>query len=277
MTVRYTAIDSMEESALRDVDRNADRWRDKIELRLDNRQVFFLFFGSAVVACMLFVLGVMVGKRIESRGQAAAPELQDPLAALDRAHKPAAGVAAPAPQLTFPNTLIAPPAKPKSATPKLAVAAPVAKPVAPPVALAKPVTPPVALVKPVQALAPQPPKPIAPAAAQAPRPIAPVAAPPKPAAPAAAAASKPGAMAPAADPAKSKGRFTLHLSTFATADEASAFAQRYPGAFVISGDVPGRGMAYRVRYGNFPTFKDATSAKDSFEKQHGTIALVAAR
>jgi hypothetical protein len=287
MTVRYTAIDSMEESALRDVDRNAERWRDKIELRLDNRQVFFLFFGSAVVACMLFVLGVMVGKRIESRGQAAAPELQDPLAALDRAHKPAAGVAAPAPQLTFPNTLIAPPAKPKSATPKLAVAAPLAKPAAPPVALAKPVTPPVALakpvtppvalVKPVQALAPQPPKPIGPAAAQAPKPIVPVAAPAKPAAPAAAAASKPGAMAPAADPAKTKGRFTLHLSTFATADEASAFAQRYPGAFVISGDVPGRGMAYRVRYGNFPTFKDATSAKDSFEKQHGTIALVAAR
>src|SRR4029453_3863435 len=122
MTVRYTAIEGMQEPALRDVDHNAERWRDKIELRLDNRQVFFLFFGSAVVACMLFVLGVMVGKRIESRGQAAAPELQDPLAALDRAHKPAAGVAAPAPQLTFPNTLIAPPAKPKSA--KLAVVAP---------------------------------------------------------------------------------------------------------------------------------------------------------
>jgi len=296
----------MEESALRDVDRNAERWRDKIELRLDNRQVFFLFFGSAVVACMLFVLGVMVGKRIESRGQAAAPELQDPLAALDRAHKPAAGVAAPAPQLTFPNTLIAPPTRPKSATVKLAVAAPVAKPVpapapvakpvlAPvavakpvpaPVAVAKPVPAPVAVAKPVPAavaksvpaLAPQLLKPIAPAAGpQPPRPIAPVAAPSKPGAPAAAAASKPGAMAPAADPVKSKGKFTLHLSTFATADEASAFAQRYPGAFVVSGEVPGRGMTYRVRYGNFPTFKDATGAKDSFEKQHGTIALVAAR
>jgi len=59
MTVRYTAIEGMEEPALRDVDHNAERWRDKIELRLDNRQVFFLFFGSAVVACMLFVLGVM--------------------------------------------------------------------------------------------------------------------------------------------------------------------------------------------------------------------------
>ena len=104
----------------------------------------------------------------------------------------------------------------------------------------------------------------------------PAAAPPKPAAPAAA-ASRPGAMAPAVDLAKSKGKFTLHLSTFATAEEASAFAQRYPGAFVVSGELPGRGMTYRVRYGNFPTFKDATGAKDSFEKQHGTIALVAAR
>jgi cell division septation protein DedD len=134
------------------------------------------------------------------------------------------------------------------------------------------------------AAAPQPPKPIA--AATAPKPIAPAAAPqlPKPIA----AAAAPKAIAPAsavalksagapADPVKSKGKFTLHLSTFATADEANAFAQRYPGAFVISGDVPGRGMAYRVRYGNFPSYKDATSAKESFEKQHGTIALVAAR
>src|SRR6478609_597028 len=123
MTVRYTAVESMEEPVLRDVDRNAERWRDKIEVRLDNRQVFFLFFGSAVVACMLFVLGVMVGKRIESRGQAAAPEMQDPLAALDRAHnKPAAGAEAAAPELTFPNTLIAPASRAKGAKPAAAPA-----------------------------------------------------------------------------------------------------------------------------------------------------------
>src|SRR6478752_4988883 len=125
MTVRYTAVESMEEPVLRDVDRNAERWRDKIEVRLDNRQVFFLFFGSAVVACMLFVLGVMVGKRIESRGQASSPELQDPLAALDRAHAPAVGpVAVAAPQLTFPNTLIAPTIRP--AKPAKVASAPVA-------------------------------------------------------------------------------------------------------------------------------------------------------
>ena len=70
----------MDEPALRDV----ERWKDKIEVRLDNRQVFFLFFGSALCACMLFVLGVIVGKRLESRGRAAAPEVQDPLAVLDR-------------------------------------------------------------------------------------------------------------------------------------------------------------------------------------------------
>jgi septal ring-binding cell division protein DamX len=287
----------MEESALRDVDRNAERWRDKIELRLDNRQVFFLFFGSAVVACMLFVLGVMVGKRIESRGQAASPDLQDPLAALDRAHKPVAGAApAPAPQLTFPNTLIAPPTLPRPKAVKIASVAPAPKPV-PLAAPPKPIAP-IAVApeapKPIApALAPKAPKPIAAvvapkpiAAALAPKPIAAAPAPkpiaaavaPKPIVPLPAASTKPIAAAPA-DPAtaKAKGKYTLHLSTFATADEANAFAQRYPGAFVISGDVAGRGATYRVRYGNFPSYKDATSAKETFEKQHGTIALIAAR
>jgi cell division septation protein DedD len=88
-------------------------------------------------------------------------------------------------------------------------------------------------------------------------------------------AAKPVAVA--ADAPKGKGKFTLHLSTFATADDASAFADKYPGAFVVAGEVPGKGTAYRVRYGNFASFKDATAAKESFEKQHNLIALVAAR
>ncbi|MFL5304610.1 MAG: SPOR domain-containing protein [Polyangia bacterium] len=242
MTVRYTAVDSMEAPALldvdRDVDRSVERWREKIEIRLDNRQVFFLFFGSAVVACMLFVLGVMVGKRIESRGQAeAAAPPADPLAALDRVHQPPPGVAAPEPALTFPRTLAgsqaaAPPPKAKP-TPRVLAAAPVAKPV---------VAKPVALKAAAPVVAPAPVEPTAPAT-----------------------------------PAKGKGKFTLQISTFATSAEADAFAQRFPGAFVISGAVPGKGMVYRVRYGNFGSFKEATAAKDGFEKQHNMIALVAAR
>ena len=259
MTVRYTAVAGMDDSPLRDAERHVERWRDKLELRLDNRQVFFLFFGSAVVACMLFVLGVMVGKRIESRGQAATPELQDPLAALDRVQKPAAGAApAATPQLTFPNQLIGSGVKPAKPPAAVKLAVPAVKPAAaPPPVVNKPAPP---VVKPAA-----PPALAKPAAA--PKPVAAPVVKPAAAAPA----------APVADPAKTKGKFTLHLSTFATSDDAAAFAHRYPGAFVISGEVPGKGMTYRVRYGNFPSFKDATSAKESFEKQHGTIALVAAR
>src|SRR5437868_15469999 len=78
--MRYTSESTMDDRALRDV----ERWKDKIEVRLDNRQVFFLFFGSALVACLLFILGVIVGKRLESRGKAMAPEIEDPLALLDK-------------------------------------------------------------------------------------------------------------------------------------------------------------------------------------------------
>ena len=133
MSLRYTAVASMDGPALEDADPNVERWREKIEVKLDNRQVFFLFFGSAVVACMLFVLGVMVGKRIESRGQADAPVLADPLAALDRAHQPPPGVAAPDPQLTYASTLAGAPklkgagAHPLSSQPKVLAKAPVPK------------------------------------------------------------------------------------------------------------------------------------------------------
>ncbi|HXT96853.1 MAG TPA: SPOR domain-containing protein [Polyangia bacterium] len=234
MSLRYTAVTSMDGPALEESDRNVERWREKIEVKLDNRQVFFLFFGSAVVACMLFVLGVMVGKRIESRGQADAPVLQDPLAALDRAHQPPVGVAAPVPQLTFPSTLGGSASRGKGSV-HAALAAP--PKIAPPKAPAAPK--PVALAKP-------------------------------------AAAAKPVAAA-ALDPAKVKGKYTLQISSFATSAEAQAFVQKLPGAFVIAGDVPGKGTLYRVRFGNYASYKDAAAAKEGFEKQHNMIALVAAR
>ncbi|MGB8297662.1 MAG: SPOR domain-containing protein [Polyangia bacterium] len=95
----YTSGVAMDQRGLRDV----ERWRDKIEVRLDNRQVFFLFFGSALVACLLFVLGVVVGKRLESRGRALAPEVEDPLALLDKVATTPRSTQTPA--VTFPQTL----------------------------------------------------------------------------------------------------------------------------------------------------------------------------
>src|SRR5438552_1066150 len=92
--------------------RDADRIKDKLEVSLDGRQVFFLFFGGAVLACLVFVLGVMVGKRLESRERvarkAATSAAIDPLAALDElgADERAAGAATPAAdELAFPSAL----------------------------------------------------------------------------------------------------------------------------------------------------------------------------
>jgi len=67
--------------------READLYKDKIEVSLDGRQIFYLFFGGAVIVGLVFVLGVMVGRRVEARGhvdRARTTAAVDPLAALDR-------------------------------------------------------------------------------------------------------------------------------------------------------------------------------------------------
>src|ERR1700753_2789373 len=81
--------------------RDLDRWKDKVEISLDGRQIFFLFFGSAVAACLIFVVGVLIGKRIEARALALQPApIEDPLAALDQL-----GDADEADELTFHKAL----------------------------------------------------------------------------------------------------------------------------------------------------------------------------
>src|SRR3954467_14343453 len=135
--MRYTFSSTMNDRTLGGIEseRESDRWKDKIEVRLDNRQVFFLFFGSALVAPMLFILGVMVGKRLESRGKAVAPEIEDPLALLDK-------VAA------------APPAA--EPTPRPPAAAPSPAPVRPPAPVRVPGAPPRAGDPPARAHRPAP-------------------------------------------------------------------------------------------------------------------------
>lgn len=52
---------------------------------LNGRQIFFLFIGSALCACLIFAAGVVCGRRVERRAAAAAQTttVTDPLAALD--------------------------------------------------------------------------------------------------------------------------------------------------------------------------------------------------
>lgn len=67
--------------------REPELYKDKIEVSLDGRQIFYLFFGGAVIVGLVFVLGVTVGRRVEARGHvehARTSAAEDPLAALDR-------------------------------------------------------------------------------------------------------------------------------------------------------------------------------------------------
>jgi len=286
----YTSGAAMEERGLRDI----ERWRDKIEVRLDNRQVFFLFFGSALVACMLFVLGVIVGKRLESRGRAVSPEIEDPLALLDKVATAPRAVQS---GVTFPQALFGNGGKAAGTDkhgkkPLLAAPAPVPAPV--PVAAEKPESvKPVALVETPKVSASSKPAPIASEAGDAkPVVIKAEAKQPKVAekseAKPAEAPAKPKLVEPketkpvgiptvAAGESKGKARFALQLSSFQTKAEAEAFAQKFEGErpYLVVSEIPEKGTWYRVRVGDYASAKDALVAKQSFEKKHNVIAYVA--
>lgn len=86
--------------------RDSDRLKEKLEVSLDNRQIFYLLFGSALVACLVFVIGVLVGKKLENRKHKQRPPgAADELALIDRDTKLAAK------GLTFHDELIKPDAR----------------------------------------------------------------------------------------------------------------------------------------------------------------------
>lgn len=57
--------------------------KDKVEFSLDNRQIFFLFFGLSVVGCFVFAMGVMVGKRGEMHELPAVAQQEESIVLLD--------------------------------------------------------------------------------------------------------------------------------------------------------------------------------------------------
>ena len=304
--------------------RDLNRWKDKVEVSLDGRQLFFLFFGSAVVACGLFVLGVLVGKRIEARALAMSPPpIEDPLAALDqlgdatdveenltyqqslaegspaRTGQAAATEKAPAvaePSPAAPATAVATTA-PTTAVPKPSPAAPGVTAAEPPAAAepapsapsANPKTTPTAPTPPAlrpgattatglasketatsaSAAAAKQPEPGA-----APKVVTVSAAAAEPAAKAlpTLAGKKPEPPAPA-------GRFTLQLSAFPERGDAEDFIKKLQAQgykpFMVASEIPGKGMFYRVRLGDFPSREAALGAKTEFEKKHRMIAYVA--
>jgi cell division protein FtsN len=65
--------------------REMHKWKDKTEFSLDNRQIFFLFFGLSVIGCFVFALGIMTGRRLQwvPGQESAARADDDSLALLD--------------------------------------------------------------------------------------------------------------------------------------------------------------------------------------------------
>ena len=237
-------------------------YKDKIEVSLDGRQIFYLFFGGAVVACLVFVLGVMVGRRLEARAHvdraAATSARKDPLAALDRLAEgkgeltyPAALRGSDAPVAEVDRAIQAVTAEPPAKAPSKADAKP--EPKVEPKPEAKPEAK--AIAKPDAKPDPKPdPKSDAKASAG----DGPV--------------NKPDAAS------SSKNKFTLQLSAFQDKAEAEAFLATVKGAgygaYVVSADVDGKGTFYRVRLGNYGTYDEAVAAKAEFERRVPKIAYV---
>jgi cell division septation protein DedD len=238
--------------------RDAERMKDKIEVSLDNRQIVVLFFGGAVVACLVFVLGVMVGRRLEARervAQRAATSAQiDPLAALDElgSDEQADDKGA---DLAFANALSAEGQKHAAAGASAKEAAKAA---------------PAAAKEPVKEAAKEPAKDVGAAQEVA------VDKPEK--ADKSEKAEKSDKAKDADKDKKKKSRFTLQISSFQDRSEADALLAKLAGAgykpFMVTSSVPDKGVFFRVRVGDFGSKSDAQDAKADFEKKQHLLAYV---
>ncbi len=274
--------------------------KDKVEFSLDNRQIFFLFFGMSVVGCFVFAMGVMVGKRGEllplpgANQQANVVTAEDVddvrIAAADYAFKD--GLLRPAtddvPETRDPSVpprdeavvraerdaASAKPQKKPGSTKKLpAIPAPTPKDAAKPVpnlggTMTAEASPPAA-----KSAAPAEAKPAAvpPAAA---KPL-----PPPPGDEVLLAAVKPSAAVADSDEAKARNKkgWTLQMKAFSVAADAEKLADKLRRngheVRIESGEANGR-MWHRVRMGEFESWDAALNAKTAFEKSEQVIAYV---
>jgi len=265
--------------------RDTHRMREKYDLSLDSRQVVSLLIGGIVVLGAVFVLGVLVGKKLA--GTPHADRAPDLLTALD--HKSdALERASAAPPLTFQEELTKPATPAPTAVRAPAAAAPAVvatstpAPATPAASPAPPATWPSA-TKLTPAARPPPATPVAdskPAAKTEPE---------KKAEPARAAHVESVATrsAPAAaqsvpkvpEATSSTGAFTLQLGASPNRDDAerqvSRLREKGYAPYIVSADVPGKGTWYRVRMGSFPTKDAATRYLQDFKRETQAEAFVA--
>ncbi len=250
--------------------REMHKWKDKVELSLDNRQIFFLFFGLSVVGCFVFALGVMTGRRLQwdpaEQAEALAP---DSLALLGEEAEGGGE-----PLLAFEDGLRESDADDKPATrdpdvppaTKEEIEARKAAAAAAPKASAKPDAAALAaaVVKPSDESPAERREQVEAKAAEKDKVMA--------------SAGNPSAAKPSAKDKDAKDRtFTLQFKAFSRESDAEAFADklRRNGHEVRVEDSVVRGRTwYRVRLGHYKTWDEGLSAKTEFEKAEHLIAYV---
>lgn len=243
------------------------KWKDKVEVSLDNRQIFFLFFGVSVVGCFVFGLGMMAGRQIDFdvHGEGVARP-QESLAMLEAAETLAddpeedvpfsfkQGLKEPTLAAVVP-TVAASDEAPASDLKVASVAAP-----------AHSSLPPASIASVAERVPPAPSAAAKTTPSVARKPTVAVSKKAEPAAP-----PKPDSAAKALRP------FTLQMKAFSKRDEADAFAAdlraRGHEVRVESHEIKGR-VWYRVRIGAFTTWSDGLAAKEAFEKNEKVIAYV---
>ncbi len=226
---------------------NKELFKDRIEVNLDGRQIFYLFFGGSVIATLVFVLGVMVGRQVESRSVAeVSSTARDPLAALDRLEGDT--------NLAFPAALRGDEVSLGDVDKALEERTKLSKKRAPLVAAAKHA----AEISKKEEKAKD-------KSGKAER---------------AAAKKKAAEEEKAAEELKklAKKKFTLQVGSFQDKSEADTFFRQLATTkykpYMIEAEIPGKGQYYRVRVGGFGSFDEALAAKASFEDSQHVIAYV---
>lgn len=287
--------------------RDFDRVRDKIEIRLEPRQVVMLAGATMLFSGLLFAAGFMLG-----RSRAPAPAPAQPLAvaeptpeAPDTATRTTRASAIGEVEFRFPSALGSRPGRARSERPAMKLDGEVVAARADEAAAAKPEpakpepAEPEPVAKPEPAAKPEPVKP-EPAAKPDPAPRArpePIAAAPalRPIAPARAepvaddrvdmppldeddpdAAPPPAPAAPAAakaTPDAPGARYTLQVKAARDKAEADAFIAELRAAgftpHIVLADIPGKGRFYRVRVGRFASMGDARAFQRRYKVESG--------
>lgn len=218
------------------------------EIQLNGKQLIFLFMAAAVVAVVVFLSGVMVGRGVRVEKAAAAlsdtaPDSSAPVAAAT------GGAAAPAAAGT--------PGASGAATP----------PATPPPPVHDELSYYDRLEKPAAAVAEKTPEPTPPPAQTAP---APAAEPAKPAPEPAKSTQKPEPAAASAPQAGSTG-YSVQVIAMRERSSSEAIAKRLVGkgynAYVLDPAPGSRSTLYRVRVGPYKTRREAEDARARLEKE----------